>query len=101
MIIGRTGSINTANAILQPFPKTWGDNVDKFKVDVILGEMHAGGWPTIVLYHDIMAQDLQIFQNTLGYSPVSTRKVNVLRTGRWWWDLLRLPWEGRPPLRAQ
>ena len=30
----------------------------------------------------IMAQDLQIFRNTLGYSPVSTRKVNVLRTGR-------------------
>ena len=31
MIIGRTGSINTANAILQPFPKTWGDNVDEFQ----------------------------------------------------------------------
>ena len=31
MIIGRTFSINTANAILQPFPKTWGDNVDEFQ----------------------------------------------------------------------
>ena len=41
MIIGRTGSINTANAILQPFPKTWGDNVDEFQGWCDTGEMHA------------------------------------------------------------